>query len=223
MRILVVAPHPDDEVLGCGGTLLKKSSEGHIIGWLLVTTITDESGWSLEAISSRDKEIEHVRQDLKILPENLFKLGFPTSQLDEIPLGRLISSMSQVFKKFQPDEVFLPHPSDIHTDHRISFEAASACTKWFRYPSVKRVMAYETLSETDFSINPSIDTFRPNVFVDISNHLSGKIDLLKIYQSELGAHPFPRNLDAVRSQAILRGTQSGTQASEAFQLLRSFE
>ena len=223
MKTLVVAPHPDDELLGCGGTLLKRSSEGHTVGWLLITAITVEAGWNHEKTLSRDKEIDQVRKGLSVLPENLFRLDFPTSQLDQVSSSELISSISKVFHEFSPQEVFLPHPGDIHSDHRITFEACSACTKWFRYPSVRRVLTYETLSETDFGLDQVAGGFRPNLFVDITDQLSRKLDLLQVYQSELGQHPFPRSIEAVNSQCLLRGAQSGVMAAEAFQILRSFE
>jgi LmbE family N-acetylglucosaminyl deacetylase len=222
MRSLVVAPHPDDELLGCGGTLLSKSSEGGTIGWLLITAITQEAGWSIDKISKRDSEIELVRQGLGIATENLYKLGLPSAQLDQIPSSKIISSISHVFNQFKPHEVFLPHPGDIHSDHRITFEAASACTKWFRYPSIKRVLTYETLSETNFGLDQAA-LFRPNLFVDITDHLSTKLELLQIYESELGHHPFPRSMSAVKSQSLLRGSERGVLAAEAFQILRSYE
>ena len=223
MKTLVVAPHPDDELLGCGGTLLKRSSEGHTVGWLLITAIKAEAGWNQEKILSRDKEIDQVRQGLAVLPKNLFRLDFPTSQLDQVSSSELISTIAKVFHEFSPQEVFLPHPGDIHSDHRITFEACSACTKWFRYPSVRRVLTYETLSETDFGLDQVAGGFRPNLFVDITDQLGPKLELLQIYQSELGQHPFPRSIEAVNSQCLLRGAQSGVMAAEAFQILRSFE
>jgi N-acetylglucosamine malate deacetylase 1 len=124
-----------------------------------------------------------------------------------------------VFKEFAPDEVLLPHRGDVHSDHRVVFDAAAACTKWFRYPSVRRVLAYETLSETDFALPPQ-DAFVPNYFVDISGHLEAKIAALRIYESELGQPPFPRSVEAVRALATVRGAASGFHAAEAFQLLR---
>jgi len=93
-------------------------------------------------------------------------------------------------------------------------EAASACTKWFRYPSVKRVLAYETPSETDFGIDPRDSGFKPNVFVDIGGQLDRKIELMKIYASEMGEFPFPRSEKALRALAQLRGSQAGFKAAE---------
>ena len=223
MRSLIIAPHPDDELLGCGGTLLGRVAAGNTVGWVLMTAITVENGWSNQVVENRSNEISRVCAGLGISENHLYKLNFPTAELDQLTLTTLISSLSMVFNDFQPEEIFLPHPGDIHSDHRVTFEAASACTKWFRYSSIKRILTYETLSETDFGLDQVAGGFRPNLFIDISPYLQKKIDLLSIYHSEISTHPFPRSLDSVRAQALLRGAQRGVQAAEAFQILRQFE
>ena len=223
MRTLFVAPHPDDELLGAGGTLLRRVGEGGNIGWLLLTEITKEGGWSDQRIAQRTREIEQVRQGLDVAPHHFYTLNFPTAELDQISMPDLVSKISNVFSDFKPDEVLLPHPGDVHSDHRIAFEATSACTKCFRYPSVKRVMTYETPSETEFGLNPVEQSFRPNLFVDISEQLDSKLKLLSIYESELGEHPFPRSLDSIRALALLRGAQMGVESAEAFQILKQVE
>jgi len=220
MKTLIVAPHPDDELLGCGGTLLRRVAEGGTVAWLLMTAITEGAGWSVERIQQRAAEIDRVRKGLQVAPHHLYALGFPTAELDRIPMSILVGKISEVFVDFQPDEVLLPYPGDVHSDHRVTFEAASACTKWFRYPSVKRVLAYETPSETDFGIDPRDSGFKPNVFVDIGEQLDRKIELMKIYASEMGEFPFPRSAKSLRSLAQLRGSQAGFEAAEAFMLLR---
>ena len=149
----------------------------------------------------------------------MFQLGFPTTKLDTFPIEELIDKVSELFHIFQPEEVFIPHRGDVHSDHRITFEVVSACTKWFRYPSVKRVLSYETLSETEFSLDPS-KAFQPNVFVNIPTHLEKKLELLRIYASELGEFPFPRSHEAIQALATWRGASSGFKAAEAFELLR---
>jgi LmbE family N-acetylglucosaminyl deacetylase len=217
VKTLVVAPHPDDETLGCGGTLLRRVSVGANVGWLIVTGISEQGGWSVEQIRRRDAEIALVAAAVGFT--QVFNLRLPTAQLDRLPMSTLIEKFSEVFSTFQPEEVFLPHRSDAHSDHRIVFEAAAACTKWFRYPSVRRVLAYETISETESGLDADC-TFRPNVFVDIDEFLDRKLEIMAIYQSELGAFPFPRSVEAVRALARLRGTASGFMAAEAFQLLR---
>ena len=219
MKTLIVAPHPDDELLGCGGTLLRHVAEGGTVAWLLMTAITESAGWSTERIEQRVAEIDRVREGLQISPHHLYALGFPTAELDGIPMNILVGKISQVFVDFQPDQVLLPYPGDVHSDHRVTFEAASACTKWFRYPSVKRVLAYETPSETDFGIDPRESGFKPNVFVDIGEYLERKIELLKVYESEIGKFPFPRSEKALRALALSRGSRAGLRAAEAFSLL----
>jgi len=219
MKTLIVAPHPDDELLGCGGTLLRRVAEGGTVAWLLMTAITKEAGWEVEKIQQRSLEIERVREGLQVAPHHLYALGFPTAELDRIPMNTLVKKISEVFTDFRPDEVLLPYPGDVHSDHRVTFEAASACTKWFRYPSVKRVLAYETPSETDFGIDPRDSGFKPNVFVDIGGQFEQKIELMKIYESEISEFPFPRSEKTLRALAQLRGSQAGFEAAEAFSLL----
>lgn len=219
MKTLVVAPHPDDELLGCGGTLLRRVADGGTVAWLLMTAITEEAGWTVERIQQRTGEIDRVCEGLQVGPCHFYALGFPSAELDRIPMSVLVKRISEAFSDFQPDEVLLPYPGDVHSDHRVTFEAASACTKWFRYPSVKRVLAYETPSETDFGIDPRDSGFKPNVFVDIDVQLERKIELMKIYSSEMGEFPFPRSEGALRALAQLRGSQAGYEAAEAFSLL----
>jgi len=218
VRTLVIAPHPDDELLGCGGTLLRHRSEGRTVGWVIMTNISEEYGWSNERVFEREKEIEQVRQGLGVRQEHIFQLGFPTTRLDAIPMADVIAKISEVFQSFQPEEVLLPYQGDVHSDHRITFESVAACTKWFRFPSVKRVLAYETLSETEFSLDPS-KAFKPNVFVDISPYLEKKLELLRIYSSELDEFPFPRSETVIRALAQFRGSNSGFKNAEGFNLL----
>lgn len=217
MRTIVIAPHPDDETLGVGGTLLRRKSEGASIAWIIVTTITAESGWSVEKVNQRADEIRRITQLYEF--DEVYCLNFKTTQLDTVPMSDLVSAVSDVFKAFQPEEVFMPHPADVHTDHRAVFDAVSACTKWFRYPSVKRVLAYETLSETDFGLAIG-QAFCPNVFVDIEHFFSKKLQIMDIYSSEIGEFPFPRSHKAIQALATLRGSASGFKAAEAFELFR---
>lgn len=216
-RILVVAPHPDDEILGCGGTLLRRRKEGADIAWLIVTVISEQLGWSAGAVRQRALDIDRVTNLVGF--GKVYQLQFPAARLDSLPRADLIEKLSDVFQSFQPDEVLVPHPSDAHSDHRVVFDAVSACTKWFRYPTVKRVLAYETISETGFGLDPG-HVFSPNVFVDIGEFLDRKLDIMAVYKSEIGAFPFPRSLESIRALAILRGSHGGFSAAEAFQLLR---
>lgn len=220
MKSLVVAPHPDDEVLGVGGTLLRRKTEGAQLGWLIMTRISVEAGWSLDKVLKRQKEITQITELFGF--DSVFELSYTTTQLDQIPMAELISAVSAVIESFNPNEIFVPHSSDIHSDHRVTFDAVASSAKWFRSPSIKRVLAYETLSETDFGLGTNRG-FKPNVFMNIEGHLEGKLRAMSIYSSEVGEFPFPRSNQAIFAQAILRGASSGFKEAEAFELLREID
>lgn len=214
--ILVIAPHPDDETFGCGGALLRHIAEGASVEWLIATDISSRIGYSARQVRQREREIQEVAH---LYPfHGVHRLKLPTTRLDTLPLARIVQGIGNVITRIKPEVLYLPFAGDAHSDHRVVFAAAAACTKWFRYPSVRRVLAYETTSETDFGIHQA-PAFNPNVFVDISTHLSKKIAIAKTYVGELRDAPFPRSEEAIRALATLRGTRSGFQAAEAFMLL----
>lgn len=218
-KIIVLTPHPDDETLGCGGTLLKYLNNGDQIYWLIVTGMNRQ--YAEERRTIRQKEIQRVAAAYQFT--KVFQMDYPAAELDQVSTGDLINSISEVFKEIEPNVVYVPYPGDIHSDHKIVFDTTMACTKWFRYPSVKRVLVYETLSETDFAIDPDIRKFNPNVFVNIENFLDKKIDIMNIYASEISEFPFPRSEKAIRSLAYIRGAASGYEAAESFMLLKERE
>ena len=217
VKTLVIAPHPDDETLGCGGTLLRRKAEGAEIAWLMATAMTEAGGWSAEQVKQRDAEIDKVSGMYGF--DAVFRLDFPTTRLDTVPMADVVGAIADALKQFQPSELLIPHPADVHSDHRVVFDAATACSKWFRHDSISRVLAYETVSETEFGFATG-STFQPNVFVDITDHLERKLDTMRIYASELGTFPFPRSIETIRAKAQVHGATSGFAAAEAFQLLR---
>lgn len=217
-KIIVVAPHPDDETLGCGGTILRHISEGDEVYWLIATEMQKSLGFSDEQINRRMNQIHEIVNYYGF--KNVLRMPFPTTRLDTIPFGNIVEAMSDIFVTVQPEIVYLPYRGDVHTDHRIVFDAAISCTKWFRYPHVKRVLAYETLSETDFGANPDDNGFRPNVYMNIENFVERKLDAMKLYTGEMGAFPFPRSEIAIMSLAKLRGVAAGSEAAEAFMLIK---
>lgn len=223
MKTLVIAPHPDDEILGCGGLLLNRKLNRSIVGWVIMTSSSHLANVNENWSDIRTKQIEDVRCGLSIEKKHLYELNYPTTRLDQVPLNDLIQSLSDVINNFEPVELILPHPGDIHSDHFITFKAALACSKWFRYSSIKRILTYETLSETNFQLCQPYAPFAPNLYVDISSTLEDKVKLLSFYTTEISDHPFPRSIDSVRALAKLRGTQRGVLYAEAFQILRSFE
>jgi LmbE family N-acetylglucosaminyl deacetylase len=216
--VLVVAPHPDDETLGCGGTMLRHVDRGDSVYWLIVTEVTEDLGFSGEKVKQRRWEIEQVAAEYGV--ERTIRLGFPTTRLDAQPMSTLVEAMGEVFREIEPGLVYVPYRNDIHTDHAVVFDAVTSCTKWFRYPSIRRILAYETPSETDFAIDPDAGPFRPTVFMNITGHLERKISIMEIYESEMGTHPFPRSPSSIQALATLRGAASGVEAAEAFSLLR---
>lgn len=220
-KVLVIAPHPDDETIGCGGTLLKHQREGDELYWLIVAHMHEKAGYTAVRIEGRNKEIEKVADVYSF--REVFNLGFPTTLLDTVPLSDIVAKISKVMGQILPDTLYIPYPGDVHSDHRVVFNAASACTKWFRYPSVKHVLCYEALSETEMDIHPDALCFRPNVFVDITRHLEQKLKIMTVYASELHDFPFPRSEKAMRSMASVRGATVGCEAAEAFMLLKEIQ
>jgi LmbE family N-acetylglucosaminyl deacetylase len=217
MKILVFAPHPDDEVLGVGGTLLREKANGSEIGWVIATNMKTEDGWSADQIRNRANEVNQVKIFFSF--NETFELNFSATKLDQIPKFDLIAAVSGVIKSFKPEKIFVPHKSDIHSDHRALFDAVISSSKWFRHPYIKTILAYETLSETDFNVDLN-NSFRPNVFVNIEPYLMDKLKAISIYSSEIGDHPFPRSFKSIEALATLRGSAAGFKAAEAFELLR---
>jgi N-acetylglucosamine malate deacetylase 1 len=213
-KIIVIATHPDDETYGAGGSLLRFKSEGAEIYWLIITNVHTAYGWSEEVVVNRQEEIKNVSKAFPF--DGVYNLNLPTIKLDEIPRGNIISSISKVFNEIKPSHIILPFYGDPHSDHRIAFECTFACTKSFRYPFIKNIWMMEVLSETDFSLPGMQNTFQPNIFVDVSNQLEAKIDILKIFKSELGEHPFPRSIENIKAIATTRGAQAGFIYAEAF-------
>lgn len=217
-RHIVIAPHPDDETLGCGGTLLRARDEGDEIYWLIVTGISEVQGVTPERVESRAAEIDRVSEAYRFA--ETIRLEFPSTTLDTIPMRDMVSAIGQAARRIEPTDIYLPYRRDAHSDHAMVFDAAISVSKWFRYGSVERVFVYETQSETDFDLSPDSPGFRPNVFVDISDTIDRKIEIAAIFESEFAEHPFPRSFEGMRALATLRGAASGFKAAEAFMLLR---
>lgn len=217
-KVVVVAVHPDDETIGCGGTLLRHKQAGDEIHWIICTAVSEADGFSKERVSSRDAEIKKVAAMYGF--DGVHQLGLRTVHVDEYSENTLVGHFSKLFSEIQPEVIYLPFKSDVHSDHRHIFSAAYACTKSFRYPSVKRVLMMETASETEFAPATKEDVFLPNVFVDISAHLKKKLEILSVFESELGQHPFPRSLRNIEALAVHRGATAGCEYAESFSLLK---
>jgi LmbE family N-acetylglucosaminyl deacetylase len=217
-KVLVVAIHPDDETLGCGGTLLKHKESGDEIHWLIATEMTVEHGFKESVVRKRKEEIQKVNRLYNF--DSINRLGFPTTKIDNNDTSYLVNKISKIFNQIKPDTVYLPFKSDVHSDHRCFFNAAFSCTKSFRYPFIKRVYMMETLSETEFAPSTKEDSFIPNIFIDISDYIDKKIDIMKVFESEIGDHPFPRSVRNIKALATFRGASSNCNYAESFMLLK---
>lgn len=220
-KIVVFSAHPDDEIIGAGGALLKHAKSNDELYWIIVTEMTESLGFSKDRISKRNQEIDKIVSELKI--KQCFKLGFGTTTLNDGDISTLVGKIGTIFKNINPEVVYVMNRSDAHSDHRIVFKAAMACTKSFRYPSIKKILMYECLSETEFAPALPENIFIPNFYIDISNYLEKKIELLKIYESEIGTPPYPRSIENIKALATLRGSTCGKIYAEAFQLLYCVE
>jgi len=172
-KVLIIAVHPDDETLGCGGTLLKYKANGDEIHWLICTDIDKSHSY----YKIREHEIQKVEQLYSF--NSVSNLELKTMQVDEYSMSDLISKISKMINKIKPNIIYLPFKGDVHSDHRKIFEAAYSCTKSFRYPFVKKIYMIETLSETEFAPSTKEDSFIPNVFVDISEFMDKKLEVMK--------------------------------------------
>ncbi len=207
-KILIIAVHPDDETIGCGGTILKHKEEGDYVACLFVTKGNEEQKLTiskLEELYSFDK---------------VYNAGLPEIILENIPLSDIIPHISDAIKDWNAEVVYLPNRTDPHSDHRRTFDAAQACIKSFRYPSIKKVMMMEVISETDFAPALPENIFIPNIFVDISQYMEKKLEILEIFSSELLDEPFTRSLGTMKAYNRYRGSQINCQYAECFMLIK---
>lgn len=217
-KVLFVAPHADDETLGCGGTLLKHIKDGDQVYWLIVTNMSESSGYSFDQVKKRKSEIKKVAELYGF--KDYIQFDFPPAGLDQINTSELITSISSAIKKIEPQVIYTVSKEDVHTDHAIVFDAVMSSSKAFRAPYIEKILVTEILSETDFDVSPNNRGFRPNVFVNIENFLEEKIRIMSTYESEFGQFPFPRSKEAIVSQATLRGVQAGWKFAESFVLIK---
>lgn len=216
-RVLVIAPHPDDEVLGCGGTIAHHAAQGDEVQVLVVTRAAPD-------VYPSDDEVE-VRQEAHAAHAilgivNTHFLDFPAPKLDTVPGYQLANEIATVIRRYQPYTVYLPHRGDIHLDHQKVYQATLVAARPINQCSVKQLLCYETLSETEWAPPWSDTAFVPNVFVDITNYLDLKLKAMHCYQSELQPSPHPRSLQALETLAKQRGSTVSLSAAEAFMLVR---
>jgi len=218
MKLLVVSVHPDDETLGCGGTLLKHAQQGDEIFWLILTKLDQVVGFSQDSIERREREIKMVARQYGF--KEVVQFDFITTQLHLVDFALLVGEISRIIKDLQPELVYMNNRSDIHTDHQIAAKAILSSTKSFRAPFVRKILMYECLSETEFALPFPENLFIPNVFSDITDFIDQKLEIMRIYQSEVQNPPQPRSMENIRALARFRGASCGVDYAEAFMLVR---
>lgn len=218
MKVIVVSPHPDDETLGCGGTILRHRANGDEIYWLIMTNISTEEGYGEIEVKKRQEEIDAVSKEYKF--KKVFKLDFPTTQLDIISRSQLVKSIANIIDNIRPNLVYLANRNDVHSDHKITFDAVVSSTKTFHCPFIKKILIYEVISETEFSPPLQNHTFIPNSYSDITKYIEQKIKIMDIYKGETAPHPFPRSVRNIRALATFRGAAAGVKYAEAFMVLK---
>ena len=217
MNVLVIAPHPDDEVLGVGGTIAKHSMQGDDVYICIVTKFV------LPTVPA--EIVERGRRECKIANKKLgakevIFLDYPANMLHEVPICQIADDIGEIIKRYCIDVVYIPDRGDVHQDHKIVFDAAMVAVrpKGDMYP--RKVMSYEVLSETGWDAPFKENVFSPNVYVDITGTLDNKLEALAVYSSQVHDFPDARSLKAVESLAVYRGTTVSNQAAEAFSLIR---
>jgi LmbE family N-acetylglucosaminyl deacetylase len=216
-RILVVATHPDDEVLGCGGVIARHASAGDEVH-VVVATKGVPPMFSAELVQQTREELARAHQILGV--KGITFLDFPAAHLDTIPGSRIAEAFRAVFCDVKPHVVYVPHQGDLHTDHKCTYWASLVAARPHMGHTPSRLLCYETLSETEWGAPSPADAFVPNVFVDISEHLDTKRRAMACYRTQLNDYPHPRSLKAIEALAALRGATVCVPAAEAFMLLR---
>lgn len=220
--ILVVAAHPDDEALGCGGTIAKLADEGATIHVAFladgVFSRAGDAGAQQAELTARRAAAQKACDILGV--KSVFFSDFPDNRMDTIALLDIIKPIEALVAKYQPDSVFTHHFGDLNVDHRRIHEAvATACRPQRGHPA-KKILCFEVPSSTEWQLPGSAPTFAPNWFVDISNTLDRKLAALDAYATELHAWPHPRSRQGVEHLARWRGATVGVDAAEAFMLGR---
>ena len=218
-RIQIIAAHADDEALGCGGTIARHTAMGDEVRVLFMTDGEASRGERSEQAYVRAMASQAACACLGVAtPTNL---DFPDNAMDTVPLLSIAKSIAAALKDFEPDIVYTHHAQDLNVDHRLTHEAVMTVLR--PQPDLKNstILAFETVSSTEWRSQTSGTAFIPNWYQDISEYLDRKLEALVIYEMEMRAWPHARSLKAVEHLARWRGASIGRQAAEAFQLVRS--
>ena len=221
-KILIVAAHPDDEVLGCGGTITKSTAQGCKVYIVFMT-----NGVAARNRIKRDIKIEVNERKAAAIKackimgaEKPNFLDFQDNQLDKYPLLEIVKTIEKFIKKYSPSIIFSHYSGDLNIDHQIVNKAVVTACRPQKQSTVKNLLFFEVPSSTEWQITKSSKTFNPNWFEDISSFIKKKLNALQAYKHELRKWPHPRSKKGVKTLALWRGATIGVEAAEAFILGR---
>jgi LmbE family N-acetylglucosaminyl deacetylase len=222
--ILAVAAHPDDEVLGPGGTLARHAAEGDAVHILLLSEGATGRDQSRDT-SARAGELEALRAAARSVATVLGAApprfaGLPDNRMDSLDLLDVIKAVEGVVDELAPEIVYTHHGGDLNVDHRLTHQAVVTACRPIPGASVRAIYGFETLSSTEWASPDSTTPFQPQRFVDISPHLETKLRALEAYEVEMRPFPHPRSVEGVTALARLRGATVGVAAAEAFRVVR---
>jgi len=221
-KILVIAAHPDDEILGCGGTIRRLISEGNEVYSLILSDGTTSRHDNINC--QVDKEIDERHQD-SLLANKLigykdtFFCKFTDNSFDQEGLLNIVKLVEKYVSQIKPSIIFTHHYGDLNIDHRITFEAVETATRPMEDCTVREIYCFETFSATEWNFL-NRDRFNPNYFVNIEGTIKDKMEAMKCYKSELRNYPHPRSLEGLEVAAKRWGTVVGCSYAEAFELIR---
>lgn len=219
-RVLIIAPHPDDEILGVGATMAKMVSQGDDVYVAIVTKGT-EPKFCEESVQKTRAETTRAH-DLLGIKETIY-LDFPAAELDLVSEAELGQAISKVVQTVKPNTLFIPFCGDVHFEHQKVALACMVASRPHRDDYPERVLAYETLSETNWNAPYLSQAFIPNVFVEVSNFLDDKLKAMRCFESQLFEFPHERSLESIEILAKHRGTNIKVKAAEAFVLIRGVD
>jgi len=218
-KILVIAAHPDDETLGCGGTISKFTKEGNLAKVVFLSdgvSSRDEKKNSQKKIKIRNNQALSACKILGI--KKIIFYDYPDNALDTISLLKITKSIEKQIFEFKPNIIFTHNSDDLNIDHRIVSEATIIATRFYKLKH--EILSYEVLSSTDLNFHKSANNFKPNYFVDIKNEIKKKIQALKKYNKEIRKFPHPRSEKGVKVLSNYRGMFAGLEYAEAFKLIK---
>jgi LmbE family N-acetylglucosaminyl deacetylase len=220
MKVLVIATHPDDEVLGCGGVMARHTAVGDHVSLLVVTRGIPEL-FSTEFIEQGRRELRQANELLGVT--DIHFLDFPAPKLDTVPGYELATAINRKIQVLYPHTIYLPHHGDIHADHQAVYQATLVAARPIDGCPVRKLLCYETLSETEWASPVGDQAFIPTVFVDITDFLTLKLQAMACYRSQIKEFPHPRSLQTLEALARLRGATVGLPAAEAYKLVREVQ